>query len=329
MEVGLGLVKMVEGGQDSPLLRRISGIRRQLASELGYLLPPVRVTDNLGLKAGEYMISLKGVEVARCELPPGCEMAIKPATEGVKQIEGTPTKEPAFGMPALWIPAGSAEEARKAGYTVVDPVSVVGTHLSEVVRTHAHELFSRQDARRLLDRVAEDHPRVVEDLVPKLLPLSVVQKVLQNLLRERVSIRDGVSILEALGDAANITKNSVLLTEFVRQSIRRMVVQPYLNTAGDLPAHMLEASLDQSVESAVEHSEHTSHLNLPPQRLRQILDCLSKAAGATETPVVVLTSSGARFFVRQIAESSLQNLVVISHSEIPPGTKLVSLGLVQ
>ena len=329
VEVGLGLVKIVEGGQNSPLLRRIAGIRRQLASELGYVLPPVRVTDNLGLKAGEYMISLKGVEVARYELPPGCEMAIRPGTEGVKQIEGTPTEEPAFGMPALWIPAGLADEAREAGYTVVDPVSVLGTHLAEAVRTHAHDLFSRQDARRALDQVAEDNPRVVEDLVPKLLPLSVVQKVLQNLLRERVSIRDGVSILEALGEAAQITRNPVLLTEFVRQTIRRMVVRPYLSASGDLHAYMLEASLDQSVESAVEHAEHTSHLNLPPQRLREILDRLSKAAGSTETPVVVLVSSGARYFLRQIAETSLRNLVVISHSEIPPGAKVVSLGLIQ
>jgi flagellar biosynthesis protein FlhA len=211
----------------------------------------------------------------------------------------------------------------------VDPVSVLGTHLAELVRTHAHELFSRQDAKKLLDRVSEDNPRVVEDLVPKLLSLSVVQKVLQNLLRERVSIRDGVSILEALSEAAQITKDPILLTEYVRQAIRRMVVQPYLNGSGDLPAFLLDARLDQSVESAVEHSEHTSHLNLPPQRIREILDQLTKVVGVTETPVVVLSSSGSRFFLRQIAESSLRNLVVISHNEVPAGVKVVSLGMVQ
>ncbi|MCP5114875.1 MAG: flagellar biosynthesis protein FlhA, partial [bacterium] len=329
VQVGLGLVKMVDGGADSPLLRRIAGIRRQLASDLGYLLPPVRVTDNLSLKAGEYLILLKGVEIARYELPPGCEMAIQPGSQNNTEIEGTPATEPAFGMPALWIPAGGAEEARRAGYTVVDPVSVLGTHLAEVVRNFAHELFSRQDAKRMLDRVAEENPKVVEDLVPKLLPLSVVQKVLQNLLRERVSIRDSSSILEALGEAAQITKNPVLLTEFVRQTIRRMVVKPYLNASGDLPAYMLEAALDQSIDSAVEHGEHTSHLNLPPQRLREIIDRVAKIAGSTETPVVVLTSSGARFFVRQITESSFPNVVVIAHSEIPPGVKLASLGLVE
>ncbi|MCW5976765.1 MAG: flagellar biosynthesis protein FlhA [Bryobacteraceae bacterium] len=329
VSVGLGLVKLVEGGQNSPLLRRIAGIRRQLASDLGYLLPPVRVTDNLNLKAGEYVIALKGVEVARFELAPGCEMALKPEREPAKAIEGIPAREPAFGLPAIWIPSSRAEEARRAGYTVVDPLSVLGTHLSEVARAHAHELFSRQDAKRVLDRVAESNPRVVEDLVPKLLPLALVQKVLQNLLRERVSIRDGVTILEALGDAAQVTKNPVLLTELVRQAIRRMVVQPYLNPAGDLPAFVLDAPLDHAVESAVEHGEHTSHLNLPPQRIRDLLDRIEKATGRTETPVVMLASSGARYFLRQIVEAALRNVVVISHAEIPAGVKVISLGLAQ
>ena len=328
-EVGLGLVKLVEGGANSPLLRRIAGIRRQLASDLGYLLPPIRVTDNLALKAGEYAISLKGVEVARYELLPGCDLAIQPPGGASKSVDGVPAEEPAFGMPAVWVPPGASEAARKAGYTVVDPVSVLGTHLAETVRTFAHELFSRQDAKTVLDRVAADNPKVVEDLVPKLLSLSAVQKVLQNLLRERVSIRDGVSILEALSEAAQITKNPILLTEYVRQSIRRMVVRPYLNAGGELPAFLLDASLDQAVESAVEHSEHTSHLNLPPQRIREVLDRITKVAGSTETPVVLLTSSGSRFFVRQIAESSLRNLVVLSHGEVPIGPKVISLGLVQ
>ncbi len=327
-EVGLGLVKLVEGGASSPLLRRIAGIRRQLASELGYLMPPVRVTDNLNLKAGEYSIQLKGVEIARYELLPGCELAIAP--DGASDlIEGAPTVEPAFGMKAVWVPAHQSEQARKAGYTVVDPVSVLGTHLAELVRTHAHELFSRQDAKALLDRVAEENSRVVEDLVPKLLSLSVVQKILQNLLRERVSIRDAVSILEAISEAAQITKNPILLTEYVRQAIRRMVVKPYLNAAGELPAFLLDASIDQSVESAVEHTEHTSHLNLAPQKIRDITERVSKTIGKTDSPVVLLTGAGARFFVRQIAESSLRNLAVISHSEIPAGVRVISLGFVK
>ena len=328
IEVGLGLVRLVEGGAESPLLRRIAAIRRQLASELGYLLPPVRVTDNLNLKAGEYVICLKGVEVARYELQLGCELAIEPADSKPAKIEGTPAREPAFGLPALWVPAAAAEEARKAGYTVVDATSLLGTHLAEIARTYAHELFSRQDAKAVLDRVAANNPRVVEDLVPKLLPLSTVQKVLQNLLRERVSIRDSVSILEALGEAANITRNPVLLTEYVRQAIRRMVVQPYVNARRELPAFVLGGQLDGEIEAAVEHGEHTSHLNLPPARVREILDRISKAVGEAATPVVLLTGSGSRFFVRQIAEPALRNLVVISHGEVPAGVKIVSLGVI-
>lgn len=329
VEVGLGLVRLVEGGPNSPLLKRIAAIRRQMASDLGYVLPPVRVTDNLTLKAREYVISIKGVEVSRYELQNGFDLAIQ-TQRNLPQIEGgTQTKDPAFGIPAVWVPAHAVDKARGAGYTVVDTITVLGTHLSELIRSYAHELFSRQDAKKVLDRVAEDNAKVVEDLVPKLLPLAVVQKVLQNLLRERVSIRDGNSILESLGEAANVTKNTVLLTEYVRQSIRRMVVKPYLNPKGDLPAYFLSSAIEQSIEASVEHSENMSHLNMPPQRIREVLDCIQRTVGAPEAAVVVLTTSGCRFFLRQILESSVRNLYVIAHSEVPAGVKVVSLGTVQ
>jgi flagellar biosynthesis protein FlhA len=327
VEVGLGLVQMVEGGQNSPLLRRIASIRRQLATELGYIVPPVRVTDNLTLKAREYVFSIKGVEVARFELMNGCELAIH-SDEKSESIEGIPTREPAFGIAAVWIPPENVEKARKAGYTIVDTISIVGTHLGEVVRRHAHELFSRQDAKALLDRVGVENPRLVEDLVPKLLTLAVVQKVLQNLLRERVSIRDAASILEALGEAAPITKSTVLLTEYVRQAIRRQVVKPLLDAAGDLTAHFLDPAVEQVIESAVEQAENSSHLNLPPQRIRDIQERIKKCCGPAETPAVLLTSSGARFFVRQMTESIIPNLSVLSHNEVPPGNKIISLGAV-
>lgn len=327
-EVGLGLIKLVEGGAGSPLLRRIAGIRRQLAADLGYVLPPVRVADNLSLKAGEYVIALKGTEVARYELLPGCELAIEPAGAGAPKLKGTPTREPAFGIPAVWIPSGAAEEARAAGYTVVDAVSVLATHLTEIIRSHAYELFSRQDAKRLVDRVSEENARLVEDLVPKLLSLSVVQKVLQNLLRERVSIRDGGSILEALGEAAPITRNPVLLTEYVRQAIRRAVVKPYLNARGELPAFLLDASLDRTIEAAVEHSEFTSHLNLPPARASELVERIARSVGPHDAPVALLAGSGSRYFLRQLVEPTLRNLVVIAHNEVPAGVKVVSLGIV-
>jgi len=328
VEVGLGLVKLVEGGPNSPLLRRIAAIRRQLAAELGYLLPPVRVTDNLSLRSREYVVSLKGAEVARFEIPQGCELAIQPGRT-LAPIEGTPTKEPAFGIPAVWIRPEQAEAARSAGYTVVDAVSILGTHLAEIIRRHAHEMFSRQDAKKLLDRVSEDNPRVVEDLVPKLLPLAAVQRVLQYLLRERVSIRDAISILEALGEAANMTKNPVLLTEYVRQAIRRVVVKPFLNSSGELQAHFLSPGLEQLVESAVEHGEFASHVNLGPQAIRDLLDRLHRSLGTPDMPVAAVVSSGCRYFLRQIVEPSMGSLFFLSHNEIPPGTKVLSLGVIE
>jgi flagellar biosynthesis protein FlhA len=328
IEVGLGLVGLVEGGQESPLLRRLSGIRRQLVTDLGYLLPPVRVTDNLALRSREYVISIKGTEVARYELPQGCDLAIPPGPVETP-MEGQPTREPAFGMNALWIPSERAERARKAGYTVVDGPSVLGTHLAELIRRYAHELFSRQDAKRLLDRVSLDNPKAVEDLVPKLLSLAVVQRVLQNLLRERVSIRDGATILEALGEAAPATRNTTLLTEYVRQAIRRTVVKPYLSRSGDLPAWFVDPGIERAVEGGVQHGEQTSHLAMSPEAIRGIVSRVLSRVGTPETPVAAVTSSAARYFLRQIVEPSAPSLFFLAHNEIPPGIKVQSLGNIQ
>jgi flagellar biosynthesis protein FlhA len=328
IEVGLGLVGLVEGAQESPLMRRIGAIRRQLAQDLGFLLPPVRVADNLSLRSREYAISLKGAEISRFELPQGCELAIPTGSVG-PGIEGQATREPAFGMSALWIPSERSERARQAGYTVVDGVSVMGTHLSEAIRRHAHELFSRQDAKRLLDRVAVENPKAVEDLVPKLMALATVQRVMQNLLRERVSIRDSVSILEALGEAATATRNPILLTEYARQAIRRAVVKPYLNRAGDLPAWFLDPAIEQAVESAVEHGEQNSHLTLAPTAIREILNRVAGRIASPETAVVAIASSGARYFLRQIAEAALPNLYFIAHNEVPAGLRVQSLGTIE
>ena len=329
IEVGLGLVKLVEGAQNSPLLRRIAGIRKQMASELGYMVPPVRVTDNLQLKASEYVVNVKGAEVARFELMPNCELAIHAGGGAAPPLEGLATREPAFGIAAVWVPSEAGDNARSKGYTVVDAVSVLGTHLAELIRRHAYELLSRQDTKTILDRVAEDNPKVIEDLVPKLLPLASVQKVFQNLLRERVSIRDSVTILEALGEAAVMTKNPVLLTEYVRQAIRRLLVKPYLNHSSELPAFFMDPSVEHMVEGAVEYNEHSSHLNLAPQKLRDILDKVTRAVGSIETPLAVMTSSSARFFLRQIVEGALPNVSILSHNEIPAGVRVMSMGLIQ
>jgi flagellar biosynthesis protein FlhA len=329
VEVGLGLVKLVEGGQSSPLLRRIAGIRRQMASELGYMVPPVRVTDNLQLKACEYVVLLKGAEIGRFELLQSRELAIHPGHGAAEPLDGVATKEPAFGIPALWIPSESADNARAKGYTVVDGVSVLGTHLAELIRRHAYELLSRQDSKNILDRVAEDNPKVIEDLVPKLLPTAIVQKVFQNLLRERVSIRDAVTILESLGEAATMTKNPILLTEYVRQAIRRLLVKPLQNSSSEVPAFLVDPQIERSIESAIEYNENTSHLNLAPPKVRDILDRVTRAVGASDSSMAVVTSSAVRYFLRQMVEGTLPNLSILSHNEIPPGVRVVSMGLIQ
>ena len=262
IEVGLGLAGLVAGGKTSPLLKRIAAIRRQFVSTLGFMLPPVRVTDNLSLKAREYLILLKGSEIGRYELLPGCELAI-PTNKADKNFPGEPTREPAFGLPALWIPSDKVDAARLAGYSVVDAVNVMGTQLSELMRLHAGELFSRQDAKGFCDRIAQENPKLIEDLVPKLLSLGAIQKVLQNLLRERVSIRDGVSILEALSEASTTAKNPVLLTEYTRQAIRRQVVKPYLNPKGELPAFFWMHPSNKPLNRRCSTASRTAFSRLP------------------------------------------------------------------
>jgi flagellar biosynthesis protein FlhA len=325
VEVGLGLVRLVDGGANSPLLQRIAGIRKNLASQLGYYLPPVKVNDNLSLRSREYSIVLKGVEIARYELPAGHELAI-PAGAVDGSVEGKPTKDPAFGLAALWIPNERASFARTRGYTVVDDVSVLGTHLSEVVRRHAHELFTRQDTKNFCDRVAQSNPRVVEDLVPKLLSYALVQRVLQNLLRERVPVRDSVTILEALSEAAQMTKNPVLLTEYVRQAIRRVIVKSHANPQGELTAYLVEPSAEQAVESAVEHSEHNSVLGLAPQAAREFVGRLTRKLERPDASAIVLTSPATRYFVKQLLETAFPEVAVLSHNEVPPEVKIKSLG---
>ncbi len=328
IEVGVGLISFVKGGSTSPLMKRMAGIRRQLAVDLGFLAPSVRFTDDVLLRPQEYVVRLKGIEIARYELVQGHELAI-PNGRPETTIEGRATKEPAFGMPAVWVSPDRVAQARALGYTTVDPVSVLGTHIMELIRRHAHELFTRQDCKVMLDRVALENPKVVEELVPKILPLSVVHRVFQNLLREQVSIRDAVSILEAIGEAANTTRNTVLITEYVRQTIRRVVVGPYLNAAGTMAAYFLDQAIEDQTAACVEYTENSSHLNMSPQAIRDLLDRLTKTLHVPEVPVPVITSSRIRHFLQQIVEARIPNVVFLSHNEIPPTIQVVPLGVVQ
>jgi len=327
VEVGLGLVHLVERGADSPLLRRVAGIRRQLATQLGYLMPSVKVKDNMALRSHEYVIQMRGSEIARFQLRQGHELAI-PSGNPDPSLQGTATFDPAFGLPAIWIRQDQAERARSSGYTVVDAVSIIGTHLTEVVKRHAHELFTRQDAKAFCDRVAQENPKVVEDLVPKLLPLATIQRVIQNMLRERVPIRDGVGILEALGEAAQSSKNPVLLTEYVRQSIRRSIVKQVVNPQGEVSAYLLDPSLERTIESSVEHGEMNSILGMAPDGIRDILARIGRKIAKAES-AVVLTNAGARHFLRQILEPSMPGVTVLSHSELPADVTTRSRGVIE
>jgi flagellar biosynthesis protein FlhA len=337
VEVGVGLVRLVEGGSNSTLLQRIAGVRRQLASELGYVLPPVRVTDNLALGAMEYRILVKGNEMTRFELKRGYELALLPAPQGLagnsdglaarlQALGAIPTREPAFQLEAYWIPADQVESARLEGCTIVDGASIIGTHFAETLKRNLADCFTRQEAKRYVDRVAEETPKLVEDLVPKLLPLSSVQKVLQNLLRERVSIRDGVSILEAMSESSALTRNPILITEFVRQSIRRTITKPLLGPNQEIQAWVLNADLEQELESAVEHGELNSHISVSPSKVRELLQRCRESLGSSTASAVLLTGSNSRYFVRQFLESAFPNLHVLSHAELAPGVQVKSLG---
>lgn len=327
VEVGLGLVTLVEQGQNSPLLQRIAAIRRQLAMQLGYLLPSVKVKDNMRLRTREYVIQMRGMEMGRFELPQGRELAI-PTAHADGSIEGDPGQDPAFGLPALWIRRDQADRARGGGYTVVDPVSILGTHLTEIIRRHAHELLNRQDAKGYCDRVAQENPRLIEDLVPKLLSLATIQRVLQNLLREQVSIRDAVGILESMGEAAQTTKNPMLVGEYVRQSVRRGITQPLMNPQGELPAYLLDPAVDRIVESSIEHGEWNSIASLSPEAIRDVLARIGRHIEKAESAVLI-TTSGVRYFVRQMVEAGFPNLSVLSHSELSPEVKVRSRGVIE
>jgi flagellar biosynthesis protein FlhA len=280
------------------------------------------------MEAHKYAILIKGVQISSFELPPGCELAIS-VGKALAPISGTPTKEPAFGIPALWVNNSLSEQAKKAGYTVVDPVTVMGTHISEFIRRYAHELFSRQDTKKLLDRVAVDQPKLVEDLVPKVLSMGTLQRIIQNLLREQVSIRDAATILEAIGEAAANTRNPILLTELVRQSVRRTVVKPYLNRQGDLPAWFIDAAIERAIEQKVDHGDQNSVLSASPEMIRDVVARFERTIQKPEGPVVILVSSTVRYFMRQIGEGISHNLVFISHNEVPPEVRVMNLGVVK
>ena len=330
LEVGYSLVPLVDQSQGGQLLARVKALRQNLAQQLGFIVPPVHITDNVRLKPREYVIALRGIEVARWEMHQDSVMAIS-SEAAPRPLAGVPTKEPAFGVAALWIPAGLQNQALASAYAVVDQTSVLATHLAEVVKQHAYELLSRQETKRLLDRLAESHPKLVEELVPKILSLGEVQKVLQQLLREQVSIRDLPTILETLLEAAPASKNPVALVEAARQALGRALVRPLLSENGGLRVVILDHSLEEELGRAFNAQVPAGTTALQPPFARRILEGLRRLAGeqvAVAAPVV-LCSTPARYHLKRLLEPFLPKLVVLSPPEVPPVIEVQSLGVLR
>jgi flagellar biosynthesis protein FlhA len=328
LEVGYGLVALVDVNQGGQLLARVKALRQNLAQQLGFIVPPVHITDNVRLKPKEYTVSLRGVEIARWELYQDNLLAI--SSEGSpRALAGIATKEPAFGVAAVWIAPVLQNQALAAGYAVVDQTSVLATHLAEVVKQHAFELLTRQETKRLLDRLAESHPKLMEELVPKVLSLGEVQKVLLQLLREQVSIRDLSTILETLLDMAPANKNPVLLVESVRQALGRSLVRPLLSEGGGLRVVTLDRALEEELGRAFGGAGSAGAGGLQPNFTRRILDGLRRLAGeqiAVATPVL-LCATPARYYLKRLLEPFLPKVVVLSPMEVPPVVEVQSVGV--
>jgi flagellar biosynthesis protein FlhA len=333
LEVGFELVPLVDPAAGRPggdLVERIRTLRRQLAQEMGFIVPPIHIRDNLQLKPSEYVIVLKGVEIARGEIRSGCSLAINPGS-AVATVPGVATREPAFGLDALWIASQERERAQLAGYTVVDAGTVVITHLTETIRRHAHELLGRQEVQQLLDALAKSRPKVIEELVPQHLSVGGIQKVLQNLLREGTSIRDLLTILETLADHAPRTKDPDVLTEYARQALGRAITKRLLAPDGTLVVVALAASLERQLLDALHRSEDGTTLALDPgiaQRLVARLGEWVERLARQHVSPVLLCSTPLRPHLRRLVERPIPALAVVAPGEVSTTLRVRSMGVV-
>jgi flagellar biosynthesis protein FlhA len=330
LEIGYGLIPLVEAG--APLLARIKAIRKQMVTDMGFIVPPVHIKDNLSLKSTAYSILIKGVEIASGEVILKKYLAISPGTEKEK-IEGIPTKDPAFGLQALWIDESGVDSAQLAGYTVVDVPSVITTHLTEVIKNHSHELLGKQDVQKLLDTMTKTQPKVVEELVPGLLSLGVVQRVLQNLLKERISIRDLQTILETLSDYSAITKDPDMLTEYVRQSLSRNITKQIQNPDGSVSVIVIDPQVERLMVEAIQTGpQGMQFFNMDPVTVDKVVASMKenfeKGLIKGYQPVV-LCSPATRRFVKKMAERISGSLIVVSNAEVAPNTKVYSIGAIR
>ncbi len=330
LEVGRGLLSLVDPNQGAKLLDRVTSIRRHIALELGIVVPGVRFRDNLQLKPNAYVIKIKEIEVAQGEVQVNQFLAIGPE-EKLKNLRGTKTVDPTYGMPGVWISPEQRGDAERLGCMIFDPVSVIATQLTEVVRTHASEMLGRQEVQALIDTVKKTHPAVVKEIYPDALGLGEIQKVLQNLVKERVSVRDLVSILETMGDNVHITKDPEMLTEFCRVSLSRVICKDYCNNDGTINVITLDPKIEQMVQGAIQRSDLGSFLTLDPNVGQEILQAISNQANALQErglQPILLVAPQIRPAIRKLTERSFPNLVVLSWNEIAPKINVNSVGMV-
>ena len=330
LEVGYGLIRFVDASQDGELLNRIRSIRKQFAVSMGFIMPPIHIKDNLQLKPNEYRLLLKGVPIATAEMTPGHYLAID-SGNAVEKVKGISAVEPAFGLPAVWISEEKKERAQMAGYTVVDCNTVMATHFSEVVKNHAHELLGRQEAQNLLDNLAGNYPKLVEELIPNLMSLGGVLKVLQNLLRENVSIRDLRTILETLADFAPQVHDLDLLTEHVRQALARQITASFIGDDNTISIITLDHEVEAAILDSVKANDKADALSLDVGKAKSILEGIGKNIEKFKSGMgpVLLCPASIRFYVKKLTERYFPSLAVISHKEVAPQVKIQSIGTVK
>ncbi|GIO41831.1 flagellar biosynthesis protein FlhA [Paenibacillus apis] len=329
-EFGYGLIPLADTGQGGDLLDRIIMIRRQCALELGLVVPVIRIRDNIQLKPNEYVIKIKGNIVGGGELLLNHYLAMSPGFDD-DSISGIETQEPAFGLPALWVDEATKDRAELSGYTVVDPPSVVATHLTELIKKHAHELLGRQETKTLIDNLKENYAVLVDELIPSVLTVGDVQKVLAKLLREKISIRDMVTIFETLADYGSYTKDPDVLTEYVRQALSRQITQQFTQQGETMRVITVGPSLEKKISESVQQTEQGSYLALDPVSTQTLFQKLSEQINrllqSGQQPIV-LTSPTIRMYLRQVIERSMQDIPVLSYSELEPTVEIQSVGVV-
>ena len=330
LEFGYGIIPLADVNQGGDLLDRVVMIRRQIALELGTVVPIIRLRDNIQLNPNQYIIKIKGIQVSEGEILFDHYMAMNPGYVE-EEITGIPTFEPSFHLPAIWITEGQRERAESLGYTVVDPPSIIATHLTEIIRQYIAELLTRQDVQNLINNLKESNPSLVEELIPKLLGLGEVQKVLQNLLKEGISIRDLVTILETLADYAPTTRDTDILTEYVRQNLKRAISTKYFPAHETTSVVTLDPKIEQEIMGSVKQTENGAFLNLDPARSRAIIDAVGKEIQKLENlgkSPIIITSPIVRMYFKRLTEDYYRDLVVVSYNEVESNVELQSVGMV-